>query len=198
MRLNNHTFELRLANHRASSAAFLAREGLPVTMIFDTVDAFLASPTPLPPYIRKSRYHDQIIFTLILILTKSQVFIHNVPSQGVTNPPGVSLLSCYTRQLLCLTLARRFLHTTWLGAAIVYCFWNALAKYSVKAVIPNFTKVFTTNCSSTFWASRATPHFDVLTHYFGTHAQTTKGSLARGVFTRSWLWVRYLSLRPRE
>ena len=72
MGLTNHTFGLRLANHRASSAAFLAREGLPVTMIFDTVDAFLASPTPLPPYIRKSRYHDQIIFTLIPILTMSR------------------------------------------------------------------------------------------------------------------------------
>jgi cation diffusion facilitator CzcD-associated flavoprotein CzcO len=38
------------------SAAYLAREGLPVTMIFDSVDAFLASSTPLPPYIRKSRF----------------------------------------------------------------------------------------------------------------------------------------------
>jgi len=31
-----------------------------------------------------------------------------------------------------LTLVRRFLHTTWLGAAIVHCFWQALAAYSVK------------------------------------------------------------------
>lgn len=31
-----------------------------------------------------------------------------------------------------LTLARRFLHTTWLGAVVVHCFWQALAAYSVK------------------------------------------------------------------
>ncbi|KAI0302909.1 FAD/NAD-P-binding domain-containing protein [Multifurca ochricompacta] len=40
----------------ADSAAFLAREGRPVTMIFDTTDSFVASPTPLPPAIRKSRF----------------------------------------------------------------------------------------------------------------------------------------------
>ena len=39
----------------SSAAAFLATEGRPVTMIFRTADAFLASPNPLPDYIRKSR-----------------------------------------------------------------------------------------------------------------------------------------------
>lgn len=38
------------------AAAFLAKEGRPVTMIFRTADAFLASPTPLPDHIRKSRF----------------------------------------------------------------------------------------------------------------------------------------------
>ena len=96
------------------------------------------------------------------------------------------------------TLTRHFLHTTWLGAALVYWFWRALAMYSVKTIIPNLTKVFTTNYSFTFWVSRATPHFVVLLPYFGTHAQTTKGSLPRGVFTRLRFRVQYLSLRPRE
>ncbi|KAF8469817.1 FAD/NAD-P-binding domain-containing protein [Russula ochroleuca] len=77
------------------SAAYLAREGRPVTMIFDSVDAFLASSTPLPPYIRKSRF--------------------------------LSVMSPH-RELR--SRLERFLHTTWLGAAIVHCFWNALAMYS--------------------------------------------------------------------
>ena len=80
--LINHTFGLRLTYSGASSAAFLAREGLPVTMIFDTVDAFLASPTPLPPYIRKSRCHDRIVFTVTLILTIISGFYPYCPPTG--------------------------------------------------------------------------------------------------------------------
>ncbi|KAF7365012.1 FAD /NAD-P-binding domain-containingprotein [Mycena venus] len=36
-------------------AAYLANEGRKVTVVFKTADAFLASPTPLPEFIRKSR-----------------------------------------------------------------------------------------------------------------------------------------------
>ncbi|KAH8977440.1 hypothetical protein EDB86DRAFT_2837858 [Lactarius hatsudake] len=39
-----------------NAAAFLANEGRPVTVIFRTADAFLASPKPLPDAIRKSRF----------------------------------------------------------------------------------------------------------------------------------------------
>ncbi|KAJ7505110.1 FAD/NAD-P-binding domain-containing protein [Mycena galericulata] len=36
-------------------AAYLANEGRKVTLVFETADAFLASPSPLPEFIRKSR-----------------------------------------------------------------------------------------------------------------------------------------------
>ncbi|KAJ7471464.1 FAD/NAD-P-binding domain-containing protein [Mycena galericulata] len=36
-------------------AAYLVNEGRKVTLVFETIDAFLASPAPLPEYIRKSR-----------------------------------------------------------------------------------------------------------------------------------------------
>ena len=48
----------------SSAAAFLAREGRPVTMIFRATDAFLASPNPLPDYIRKSRCGARISVTI--------------------------------------------------------------------------------------------------------------------------------------
>jgi hypothetical protein len=37
-------------------AAYLANEGRKVTVVFETADAFLASPRPLPEFIRKSRH----------------------------------------------------------------------------------------------------------------------------------------------
>lgn len=89
--------DYRLTNSCASSAAFLAREGLPVTMIFNTVDAFLASPTPLPPYIRKSRSHDQIVLTVTLILTIVSGFYQYCPPIGSYVPAWsevASLLYC--------------------------------------------------------------------------------------------------------
>jgi hypothetical protein len=39
-----------------SMAAYLANEGRKVTIVFETADAFLASPRPLPAFIRKSRH----------------------------------------------------------------------------------------------------------------------------------------------
>ncbi|KAF8490246.1 FAD/NAD-P-binding domain-containing protein [Russula emetica] len=100
------------------SAAFLAREGLPVSMIFDSTDAFLASSTPLPPYIRKSRF--------------------------------LSIMSPH-RELR--TRLERFLHTTWLGAAIVYYFWKALAKYSFHVLGISSDSPLRRN-HSLFWDTR--------------------------------------------
>jgi hypothetical protein len=51
-------------------------------MIFDSVDAFLASSTPLPPYIRKSRCLGQILITPIVILTKVSGFCPYCPRTG--------------------------------------------------------------------------------------------------------------------
>ncbi|KAI0253456.1 FAD/NAD-P-binding domain-containing protein [Lactifluus subvellereus] len=100
------------------SAAFLAREGRPVTMIFDTTDAFLASPTPLPPSIRKSRF--------------------------------LSIMSPH-KELR--TRLERFLHTTRFGAAIVYCFWQALASFSFYTLgIPRDSPLRRTH--SPFWNTR--------------------------------------------
>ncbi|KAI9460710.1 FAD/NAD-P-binding domain-containing protein [Russula earlei] len=100
------------------SAAFLAREGRPVMMIFDTTDAILASTIPWPPYIRRSRF--------------------------------LSIMSPHKKLR---TRLERFLHTTCLGAVIVYYFWKALEKYSFYVLgVPRDSPLRRTH--SLFWNTR--------------------------------------------
>ncbi|KAJ6508501.1 FAD/NAD-P-binding domain-containing protein [Mycena sanguinolenta] len=56
-------------------AAYLANAGKKVTMIFKTADAFLASPTPLPDFIRKSRLLS-ILAGHIVLRTRLERFLH--------------------------------------------------------------------------------------------------------------------------
>ncbi|KAH9955825.1 FAD/NAD-P-binding domain-containing protein [Russula dissimulans] len=122
------------------SAAFLAREGRPVTMIFDTTDAILASTTPLPPYIRKSRF--------------------------------LSIMSPH-KELR--TRLERFLHTTWLGAAIVYCFWHVLAKYSFNVLdISRDSPLRRTH--SLFWNTRTND--EGVPHEGSFHALAASGKIS--------------------
>ncbi|KAN0138715.1 hypothetical protein V8E53_003703 [Lactarius tabidus] len=100
------------------AAAFLAKEGCPVTMIFRTADAFLASPNPLPDYIRKSR-----------------------------------LMSVMSGHIDLRTRMERFLHTTWLGGAIVRFFWKTLAQNSKQVLgLPSNSPLRCTH--SIFWDTR--------------------------------------------
>jgi len=100
------------------AAAFLAREGRPVTMIFRTTDAFLASPNPLPDFVRKSR-----------------------------------LMSVMSGYIDLRTRMERFLHTTWLGGAIVRGYWTALARYSKHVMgLPSDSPLRCTH--SVFWDAR--------------------------------------------
>ncbi|KAJ6462046.1 FAD/NAD-P-binding domain-containing protein [Mycena vitilis] len=45
----------RVSSNLQNMSAYLANEGRSVTIVFETADAFLASPRPLPEFIRKSR-----------------------------------------------------------------------------------------------------------------------------------------------
>ncbi|KAJ7147149.1 FAD/NAD-P-binding domain-containing protein [Mycena crocata] len=57
-------------------AAYLANEGRKVSVVFETADAFLASPAPLPEFIRKSRALS-IMSSHIVLRTRLERFLHN-------------------------------------------------------------------------------------------------------------------------
>ena len=103
-----------------------------------------------------------------------------------------------------LTLVRRFLHTTWLGAAIVHCFWQALAAYSVKRYFQlplgkhSAECPLTYNDSFTFWACLWSPHFVALILYFGTLAQMMKEFPEREAFMHLQFQGKYLLSHQRE
>ncbi|KAF8648995.1 hypothetical protein AX16_006109 [Volvariella volvacea WC 439] len=56
-------------------AAHLANEGRKVTMVFQKTDAFLAGPSPLPPFIRKSRFLS-VLSPHIELKSKLEQFLH--------------------------------------------------------------------------------------------------------------------------
>jgi hypothetical protein len=65
---------MRVPDDPYSIAAYLANEGRKVTVVFETTDAILAVPTPLPDFIRKSRRDKVIEFSDFLQLNETQVF----------------------------------------------------------------------------------------------------------------------------
>ncbi|KAJ7758161.1 FAD/NAD-P-binding domain-containing protein [Mycena maculata] len=57
-------------------AAYLAHEGRKVAVVFETADAFLASPIPLPEFIRKSRFLS-IMSGHVVLRSRLERFLHN-------------------------------------------------------------------------------------------------------------------------
>ncbi|KAJ7643962.1 FAD/NAD-P-binding domain-containing protein [Roridomyces roridus] len=57
-------------------AAYLANKGRKVTIVFETADAFIASPIPLPAFIRKSRLL-AIMAGSVSLRTRLERFLHN-------------------------------------------------------------------------------------------------------------------------
>ncbi|KAF7298812.1 FAD/NAD(P)-binding domain-containing protein [Mycena indigotica] len=84
-------------------AACLANRGCDVTVVFEKTDAFLASPSTLPPFIRKSRP----VLSILLSIMAGHRVLH--------------------------TRLERFFHTTWLGSCLVWIFWVLLKYASLFA-----------------------------------------------------------------
>ncbi|KAF8266471.1 FAD/NAD-P-binding domain-containing protein [Lactarius quietus] len=81
------------------AAAFLAKEGRPVTMIFRIADAFLASPKPLPAYIRKSRLMS-MMFGYKDLRTCLERFLHTTLLGGAIVRGYWTALAQYSKHVL--------------------------------------------------------------------------------------------------
>ncbi|KAJ7134814.1 FAD/NAD-P-binding domain-containing protein [Mycena epipterygia] len=84
-------------------AAYLANEGRKVTVVFEVADAFLASPKPLPGFIRKSRFLS-IMSANVVLCSRLERFLHNTWLGGKITQSFWSALS--ESSLLALSVAK--------------------------------------------------------------------------------------------